>query len=435
MSQQPIDAKKDTFFSRNAAAAAGGEFFWGLGMPVVIESTFLQVFLRNLGASSLVVGLVPTFFFIGVSVLGVVSGYLTGHLSNKRRVIIITHFYGSLPIAVFGLILIVSGIGPGTLPLFLLMYGLFSVGVGLILPVWQNYLVKLFSEVKIFRAMAVILFTQSAARLLSSFLILGTVKKYSMDPTAAGFIFLVVGFSFLTGTTFYLLTRELKDENKPEPKQKNILRHLIHAGKTVFSNRNFLRYLVSDIETFAVIGAISFYANYAVEHCGISAATAAGLFVAFMYGGHLSVHVIFGWLNYLQLKGKFLVGKIASTCGLLLLIVFQSLPVFLLVSYLLGFARGVRYLGYPPAVKRISGMEDATVYFSIAPILVLPFSAGFPVLSGIVLDRMEMLGALSYRLIFAFFALIAAAGMIFLFKTRFPRITREQTRKRGMKAG
>ncbi len=430
MAQHGNDTAKDSYFTRNAAATAGGEFFWGIGMPVVMESTFLQVFLRNLGASSLVVGLVPTFFFLGISVFGLLSGYLTGHLPNKRRVIVITHLYGALPIPVFGLILVVSGSGPGTLPLFLVMYGLFSLGVGLILPVWQNYLVKLFSEARIFRAMAVIMFTQSAARLLSSFLILGTVKKYSMDPKAAGFIFLVVGVSFLIGTLLYLVTREVDDTTASTPKQKNFFRHLVHAGKTIFGNKNFLRYLASDIETFAVVGIISFYANYAVEHCGITAAAASGLFVACMYAGHLTVHFLFGWLNVLQLKGKFLAGKTASFAGLILLVTFQSLPVFLLVSFLLGFARGIRTLGYPPAVKRITGVEDATLYFSVAPVLVLPFSAGLPVVSGILLDRLERLGGLSYRLIFAFYGLIMALGLFFLFRTRFPRITKEPRRKK-----
>ena len=41
------------------------EFFWGLGFPIVLESTFLQLFLKNLGASSFVIGIVPALFIFG----------------------------------------------------------------------------------------------------------------------------------------------------------------------------------------------------------------------------------------------------------------------------------------------------------------------------------------------------------------------------------
>lgn len=416
-----IEAKKDKYFIRNVAAAAGGELFWGIGLPVVVESTFLQIFLRSLGASSLIVGLVPTFFFIGISLFGLLAGYLTGHLQDKRKVIVATHLFGTLPIPAFGFFLLISGGGNNTIIVFLLLYGLFSLGVGLILPVWQNYLVKIFSETKIFRAMSVVMVTQSIARLTCSFLILQTVKRYSMDPRASGFIFCIVGGVFLIGTCFYLLTMEFSDESKVPKREKNIFRHLRVTSTLAFGNRNFLRFLASDIETFAVIGVISFYANYAVEYCGISPAVASGLFVACLYGGHITAHILFGWMDLLQLRGKFLFGKTAAAIGIVCLLIFQSLPFLLIISYVLGIARGIRFLGFPTAVKRISRQEDATLYFSIAPILVLPFSAGLPFVSGVVLDGLEHLGGLSYRLVFAFYGLVIGLAVIFLSKVRFPR--------------
>ena len=411
--------KKDRLFVRNLTAAACGEIFWGIGLPVVVESTFLQVFLRNLGASNLVVGLVPTFFFIGVSLFGLLSGYLTGHLRNKRKVIIITHAFGTIPIPFFGIILYFSGATDITLALFLCMYGLFSLGVGLILPVWQNYLVKLFSEERIFSAMAGIMFAQSAAKLSSSFVILKVVQRYSLDPKASAFIFIGVGLSFFIGTLFYLLSREVDSGAEQEARQPSFFRHLSFLRRRVFANRQFLLYLASDIETFAVIGIISFYANYAVEHKGIPAAYAAGLFVLLIYGGHISVHVLFGWLNLLKLKNKFFLAKATALLSVALLLLGNHLILFLLVSYFLGVSRGIRYLAFPPAVKRLSGMEDATLYFSIAPILVLPFSAGLPVLNGIFLDHFAFLEGAAYKIVFAAMGVVVIATIFFLWKVDF----------------
>jgi len=302
------------------------------------------------------------------------------------------------------------------------------MGVGLTLPVWQNYLMKLFSEEKVFSAMAIILFIQSAARLLSSFVILGVVKKYSMDPKTSAVIFIIVGAVFCIGTAFYLLTKEVNTEIAGTPRQKNFFRHLIHTWKTVFRHKNFLIYLASDIETFAAVGIISFYANYAVEYCSVPLAFAAGLFVAFIYGGNLVVYLLFGWFNFFELKRKFLIGKICSFTAVLLLVLFKFLPVFFIVSFLLGAARGIRTLAFPPAVKRISNLDDATLYFSVAPILILPFSAGFPVLSGLILDKLQYLGGLSYRMLFAGYGVIMAFALFFLLKTRFPGVSGESMR-------
>jgi len=58
-------------------------------MPVVVESTFLQLFLRNLGASNFLIGLIPTLFSGGVAVFSLFAGTLTGHVEHKRPAVIL----------------------------------------------------------------------------------------------------------------------------------------------------------------------------------------------------------------------------------------------------------------------------------------------------------------------------------------------------------
>ena len=54
----------DQYFRRNTVGISSVEFFWGLGIPVVMESTFLQLFLRNLGANNFLIGLIPSLSFL-----------------------------------------------------------------------------------------------------------------------------------------------------------------------------------------------------------------------------------------------------------------------------------------------------------------------------------------------------------------------------------
>ena len=51
-----MDSPKDRYFRRNVFGVSVVEFLWGLGFPIVLESTFLQLFLKSLGASSLLTG-------------------------------------------------------------------------------------------------------------------------------------------------------------------------------------------------------------------------------------------------------------------------------------------------------------------------------------------------------------------------------------------
>ena len=46
-------SSNDRYYIRNVFGISAVEFLWGLGLPVVVESTFLQLFLKNLGASGI----------------------------------------------------------------------------------------------------------------------------------------------------------------------------------------------------------------------------------------------------------------------------------------------------------------------------------------------------------------------------------------------
>jgi hypothetical protein len=79
----------------------------------------------------------------------------------------------------------------------------------------------------------------------------------------------------------------------------------------------------------------------------------------------------------------------------------------------------------------MAGQSDTTTFFSLAPILVLPFSAGIPLLNGHFLDRFAAGGGNSYRLMFLGMLILAVVGTVFLLKTKFvpPRISSDLNQK------
>ncbi len=399
----------DRHFTRNLTGICGVELLWGLGMPVVIESTFLQVFLRNLGASSFLVGLIPTLMSAGTAVFSLISWSLTARLARKRGAVLAVHVAAAVPVLAFGLLLGAGGIRSDTLPLFLAAYSLFAIGIGLVLPAWQNYLVKIFSEERSVRALALMMISQSAAKLTGSLWLVRVVERYSFSASGSSLVFTMVGLLFLAGSFFFLLTVEQPEPPAPRAGRLSLSRLRLGEG----GNRGFLLLLGTDLEFFAVGGVIAFYANFATEYCGVSPALASGLFVAFAYLGGVLANSLLGWGNLLAMRDKYLVTKLAATGGILLLAAHPAPWVFYLVSTLFGASRGTRQMVFAPLVKRLTGASDATLYFAVSYVLTLPFSTGLPLLNGAFLDRFQRWGAWSYRGLFLAMAGLSLAGLYF----------------------
>ncbi len=402
----------DAHFGRNVLGISMVEFLWGLGMPPVMESTFLQLFMRQLGASSLLLGLIPTLAALGTAVSGLFSYSLTAHLRRKRTAVIAVHVATALPMLAFGVILHFTGFASGTLALFLVLYALFSVAVGLILPVWMNYLMKIFSEKKAVPAMAVMMTAQSVTKVLGSLFLVSVVERFAFSAAGASLVFTLVGATFLVGSFPFLLTVE---EPLAAP---GAVPPLPAAGPrptlgSLLRNRSWMLFLGTELEYYALAGVIAFYANYAAEFCGIERALASGLFMAFTYAGGVLANVLLGWLDLFTSRGKYLLTKSLALGGILLMALYSVPWAFYLASLLIGASRGTRMVVYMPEVKRRSGQADATLHFAVSPILALPFSTGLPLLAGAFLDASAPLGAGAYRIVFIALAGLGLVGLVF----------------------
>ncbi|THB79010.1 MAG: MFS transporter [Desulfobulbaceae bacterium] len=423
-----MDQLKDRYFFRNVAGVSLVEFFWGLGFPIVLESTFLQLFLKHLGASSFLIGLVPSIFVIGISCFPLFSSYLSRNLVRKRGLVIILHLVSALSILFFGLILLAWGKPEGVLPIFFISYALFSICIGLTIPVWLNYLVRIFSESRTVPGLGYMMLCQNIAKVLSSFLILGIVERYSFSVQASGWIFIGAGCFFLMGSLGFLINREIVEDTTVPADNTSFLVHTRTAFKEIVTNKKFLIFLAAaDIEFTIILTSLSFYANYATSYYQVSPAIAAGAFVACIYGGSITVNILLGAMNLLQLREKFILSKILTLIALILLCIIPGYLTFFLVSYMLGFVRAIRNMVYPPSVKQFATREDTTSYFALGPFLTLPLTVGYPLAFGKTLDLLEHLGAAAYKTVFGFSATIACIALFLAFRTDYQTGTQVKT--------
>ncbi len=411
----------DRYYTRNATGIAAVEFFWGLGFPVIMESTFLQVFLKHLGASNFLIGLVPAMLMLGVSVFPLVSSYYCRNFAFQRSLVMNLHLVSSLSTLGFGLFLLFMTDPALILPAFFISYGIFSVCIGLTFPVWLNFLVKIFSVRKSLKGLSVMYMAQNLAKIIASIFILKMVETFSFSLVSAAWIFLVSGILFLIGSFFFLMTHEMPEPIQEIPDSNGIIRHTKNTLKDILGNKRLLFFLVGDLDNYIVLTIMAFYANYAVQHFAIGAATATGLFVCAIYFGSILTNIALGTLDMLNLKTKFLSTKVMCMAMLLILIFFPGFWGFLLASLMMGFCRGVRGILYSPLIKRFSGRTDATSYFAVAPLLTLIFSVGYPLIFGLGLDWTSDLGSLSYKIMFSIAFILTGITLTFGFMTDFNR--------------
>ena len=410
---------EDRYYIRNVMGISAVEFLWGLGLPVVVESTFLQLFLRNLGASSLGLGMIPFFFFIGTSVFALLSSYMTEGMVFKRRAVVILHLVSALSLLTFGALLIILGRSENILTLFFMCYAIFCVCIGMTLPVWLNYLVKILSEEKSTAGLAYMMIAQNAAKLIGSLVILQVVEQYAFAPKASALIFLVVGVFFFIGSLFFFMTREAVEQAPAQPQRPSFFTFVGNTRRHMFRNRNFLIFLGSDLELYIVVTVISFYAAYATEFGGVAPAVAAGIFVALIYIGAIFSNVVLGTLGWLSLKHKAMASKVSSMTAVVLMALWCTPTSFFIASFLLGAARGTRMIVYAPAVKKLSGLSDATPYFAVAPLLTLPLAMGLPLACGQFLDHTAWMAGDAYRLMLGGAALLIAVTLWCAWRTDF----------------
>lgn len=414
-----MDRQKDAYFRRNVFGVSVVEFFWGLGFPIVLESTFLQLFLKSLGASSFVIGMVPALFILGISTFPLFSSYLSRNHRFKKPLVAILHLVSGLSILFFGLVLLVVDDGKNVLPLFFFCYTIFSLCMGLTIPIWLNFLVRIFSAKKTVPGLGVMMLAQNIGKVVSSFFILKVVEKYSFSLGSSAYVFIITGLLFAVGSLCFFLTKEIADPTDPKRNNLSFLRHTKQAFSEILANRRFLMFLVADLDFYVILTVLSFYANYATTFYEVRPSIAAGVFVGCIYTGSITVNIFLGALNLLRLKQKFLLSKCITFLLLLLLIFFPGPASFFLISYMLGVVRAIRNMVYPPMVKNFSGKTDSTPYFALAPILTIPIGSGFPLIFGKMLDILSFMEADAYKILFSCSALFLLVTIYFSLRIDF----------------
>ncbi|MCX7820961.1 MAG: MFS transporter [Brevinematales bacterium] len=410
----------DRYFLRNTFAISLSEFLWGLGIPVILESNFVTVFLTYLGVNNFKIGLTNFVFSISMAIVPFFSAYLTSGMVYKKMANIFTQYIPSFSVILLGINFLFFYNPKYGYELFLFYFLLFSIGLASTVPVWQNYITKIFTQSKALKGISVMMFFQNTGKVIGGFLLGLFLIFVPLNVHNAGIIFLVTGILFFLGSTSFIFTVENPDE-VDKSREKGFIKYYLFYLKKIFKNKNFVFYIIQDIEFTIVIVGFIFYSRYALEWGKIDMAQISGAFVILAFFGAIFANFLLGFLENIRLKSRYFLIKLSSIFAFLLLIFFRHIIGFYVVSFLLGFSRSGRIHLYIPVVKKLSGLNDASPYYAILPFVMLPVSATLPILAGTFLDKFSFMGDTAYNFLFVLMFLGVILSIIPFIKIDFDK--------------
>ena len=186
---------------RNTLFLGTVELFWGMGMSFISPTAILPVILLGLGSNHLEIALLPILSSIGSGLPQLLSPKYFGKYQKMRGVLVILHLITTLPILLVAISIYLFN--PYKF-VIIIGYALYSLFVGIVFPLWINYLAKVSSKEKRGNSLGIIFFLQTIAGASGVFIASRIYQRFQN-------IELIFFFSFIfmfCGSFFFIATKE-----------------------------------------------------------------------------------------------------------------------------------------------------------------------------------------------------------------------------------
>jgi len=392
---------------RNILFNVVGESFWGLAFGLTNPLTILPVFLDQLGASAPLIGLIQTTNILGYSLPQLAAGYYTEGLPSKRLVLMYLHAGMVVPWLVLGGLLSPGGLltRSAAMLAFFASYAVWSSTLGLLVPVWTDYVHKIVLPEFRGRFFGGIFFASTVAGIVASVAAERLLRR-AAAPAGFGVCFLLAGV-FITFGALMLLAQ--KERLFPAQRRR---RTWLEYFRSLF---RILR-LDADLRRLALARTLlsfgnmplGFFSIYASQTLGVGARY-AGVFTAIILAAQMPSYLLFGYLG--DRKGHKVVAcasGLAVMMALVIALFARSFAGFALLFGLVGVFSATFYMSHTNMVLELCPHRDKTSYVAIANVVPAAPAAVAPLLGGYLVQKV------SYLPMFAVASVPLAIGLIVL---------------------
>jgi len=417
----------DTHYRRLIVAAKNWNFsiifgvhsIWGFGAAFISPVALLPVFLQELGASNVVIGLIPALQMFCMTAPQIFAAQLTGPLPVKKNVFTFVHYPSALALGVLALATWQWGKSEPSLVVFITLVCLSVHGLGLsfAIPMWMNLVAKLLPPESLGRHFGLIFFGGGITGGIGAFLAkwLNETSEFP-DGFAIGFIIACV-FTGVGVTSFFFL----KEPPHPEPAPKKSLIQFLKALKNDLAGKTDYIYYLSSLICSALAGmAIPFYAVSAREEFGLGVEVGATFTLLLILSQVVGAPVAGVVGDRIGFRSLAFIPPLLSIVAALLALFGGHAWCFYLIFIVGGLAASADSVATINLPIEFCPNTDKTSFLAVRGTVISPVQALAPILGGVMADHFEgrfsipFTGAVIFQ---------AAALVILLFFVGEPRKT------------
>jgi MFS family permease len=369
---------------RNTLYLSLVEAFWGVGLSVISVGTVLPVYLLGAGASNRVIALLPALGALGAGITQVFSGWLVRRSSHIKGWVLALHVLAPTPLALVGFWLLL-GRGGGVAAV-LVGWGAFYAFLGILFPIWLDYMARILDPARRGRAFGAIFFVQTTAGVGGAALASGVLERSTSDGAYA-LLFFAAAAAMAGGSLLFMGTRG--EIPPPGPTTASSSSEHFKEFFGLWREAPWMRsYMVArwlTRGTYPLV--VTFYAARAVAELGATPSQAALLGVAALgcqavagiAAGHLGDH--FGHRTAVVL----------GQAGLLVASVLVLLPIplsgYFVVAALTGVYLATEYASQGNWIMELAGPSRRRGALALVGVLLTPTAVAVPLLGGWLMDK------------------------------------------------
>ncbi len=396
------------------------EGFWGFGIAFHSTYAVVPLFLKLLDAPPIIIGSAAGVFTACAALPQITMAFIGQRIQNVKKGIVLAHSVMIPPMLLAGFIFgILAPTGPNVWAIYFGCFVLFSLGVGVVFPIWADFLELVHLPERRGEFFGISFAITNAAGFLGGFAVKKLLKSVPF-PSNFGYGFLIYSVCIMAAVVLFVGYRLKPKKNKKPNRDFRLFRNQLQF--VLKTDDNYRRYLFSRILLAANYPAISLYAVYAHEKLQFDVSE-AGIFTA--------ITVLLSGLS------SFIMGKIGDKWG------HKHALVFVFIGYLaalvtalntktmmntylifvfLGIGQGGFLTTAMSLIFEFAGDEgDKKIYFALTDSLTAPFVVIFIILSGIFIPSH---GIATVLVGLGFFILLGILSLAFF--TKEPKTARTE---------
>ena len=236
------------------------EFFWGFGSAFHTIYAVVPLFLKKLGAPEAIAMSSTGLFSVLIAIPMLITAALSRNIVNLKKAVISVHCL-ILTVSFFmGYTFSFSTLGknPNAWKIYFLFFILYSLSIGIIVPIWADFLDKTTNKSLRGKFFGLGFAFNSIGGFFGGTILKTLLKTNIPFPNNFGYGFFVLFISLFLGTAIFYFYKEKRRSHK----NKSYKQFKTDTKLIINSHPNFHRYLFSRIFYCATLPAMGLYAIY-----------------------------------------------------------------------------------------------------------------------------------------------------------------------------